>query len=427
VRVHFIGINYWPDETGIAGFSTGRAEHLASLGHTVSVFTAPPYYPQWRVPPGYSRWWFQREERAGVAIFRCPLYVPARVTALRRIVHEASFIASAALRCLFATRPDVLVIASPPLGLAVLAAFLAWWWRVPYLFDVQDLQPDAALDLGMVKPGLFTKLLFGVERLGYRHAAAVSTITDAMRARIVSKGIAAGKVHRLALWAAPDLFALEQEAADTAIRRELGLGDDFLVLHMGNMGVKQGLDVVLDAASQTAPTSKVRYVLVGDGAVRSALESRAQRLGLSNVTIIPLLPREQFQRLLATAQVCLVTQQRTVADIVFPSKVLTLLAAAKPVIASVTSASEVAAVIATAGAGLVVPPEDPLALQAAVLELQANSEQRLKTGRSGRMFARERWERDRTLALFAGVVSDLAGTAERGGQGTRAHDATHRP
>ncbi len=420
MRVHIIGINYWPDETGIAGFSTGRAEYLASRGHIVSVCTAPPYYPQWKVPSNYRRWWFQREQRAGVTILRCPLYVPARVTAVRRIIHEASFIASASVRSLFAKKPDVLVIVSPPLGLAVLAALLAWWWRVPYLFDVQDLQPDAALDLGMVKPGLFTKLLFAVERLGYQHAAAISTITDAMRARIVFKGTSPKKVHRLALWADPALFALEQEAEDTAIRRELGVGDAFLVLHIGNMGVKQGLDVVLDAASLTPPTSNVRYVLVGDGAVRSALESRARRLGLSNVSIISLLPREKFQRLLATAQVCLVTQQRTVADIVFPSKVLTLLAAAKPVITSVTSASEVAAVITAAGAGLVVPPEDPAALLAAVLRLQADPEQRLKTGNAGRTFARERWERNRTLASFASVVSALAGGAET----TRAQGGT---
>lgn len=412
MRVHLIGINYWPDETGIAGFSTGRAEYLASQGHIVSICTAPPYYPQWKVPTNYRRWWFQREERAGVTIFRCPLYVPARVTALRRIVHEASFIASAALRSMFVKKPDVLVVVSPPLGLAVLAALLAWWWRVPYLFDVQDLQPDAALDLGMVKPGLFTKLLFAVERLGYRRAGAVSTITDAMRARIVSKGTSPTKVHRLALWAEPALFMLQQEADDPEIREELGLGDAFLILHVGNMGVKQGLDVVLYAANQTPPDSNVRYVLVGDGAVRSALESRAQQLGLSNVSIISLLPREKFQRLLATAQVCLVSQQGSVADIVFPSKVLTLLAAAKPVIASVTPASEVATVIAVAGAGVVVPPEDPAALVAAVLQLQTNREQRLKSGNAGRVFARERWERERTLSSFADVVSSLAVGAE---------------
>lgn len=412
MRVHIIGINYWPDETGIAGFSTGRAEYLASQGHLVSICTAPPYYPQWKVPTNYRRWWFQREQRAGVTILRCPLYVPARVTALRRIVHEASFIASAAVRSLFAKKPDVLVIVSPPLGLAVLAALLAWWWRVPYLFDVQDLQPDAALDLGMVKPGLFTKLLFSVERLGYQRAAVVSTITDAMRARIVSKGTSPRKVHRLALWADPALFALEQEAEDRAIREELGLHDAFVVLHIGNMGVKQSLDVVLDAASHTPPMSNVRYVLVGDGAVRSALESRARRLCLSNVSIIPLLPRDKFRRLLATAQVCLVTQQRTVADIVFPSKVLTLLAAAKPVIVSVTSASEVATVIATAGAGLLVPPEDPGALLAAVQHLQTDRELRLKSGNAGRAFARQRWERDTTLASFASVVSVLAGGAK---------------
>ena len=128
------------------------------------------------------------------------------------------------------------------------------------------------------------------------------------------------------------------------------------------MGVKQGLDVVLDAALQTRSNPAIVYLLVGDGAMRPHLEARARALGLDNVRIVPLLDHERFLRLLAAADVCLVTQQRTVADVVFPSKVLTLLAAGKPVIASVTGGSAVANVISGAGAGMVVPPEDGDAL-----------------------------------------------------------------
>ena len=407
MRIHIIGINYWPEVTGIAVFSTGRAEHLASAGHDVTMCAAVPYYPQWRVPAEYRGLKFTRETRAGVTILRCPLYVPAAVNPIRRVLHEASFITSAFLRSLFSPRPDILFVVSPPLGLAIAAAILGWLWRVPYVFHVADLQPDTALDLGMVRPGRFARLLYAVERLGYRHAAIVSTLTEAMRARIIAKGIPAEKVMLFADWADPQLFALAGGQSGT-IRQALGLGDAFLVLHAGNMGVKQGLDVVLDAAQDTRSNPGIVYLLVGDGAMRPHLEARARAMGLENVRIAPLLDHARFLQVLAAADVCLVTQQRTVADVVFPSKVLTLLAAGKPVIASVTGGSAVANAIAGAGAGMVVTPEDGGALVAAIETLRRDSALRNRMAAAGRAYAQHHWERTATLRHLTDTVERLA-------------------
>ena len=410
VRIHIIGINYWPESTGIALFSTGRAEYLAAQGHQVTMCTAVPYYPEWRVSAEYRGRSFARERRAGVDIIRCPLYVPSKVTPPRRVVHEASFIAMALLRSLFCRRPDVLFIVSPPIGLGLVAWFLGRvWWRVPYVFQVEDLQPDTALDLGMMKRGALMRLLYAVESLAYRHAALVSTLTSAMRARIVAKGIADAKVILSAPWADPVLFDLP--CGNEAIRRELGLGQAQLVVHAGNMGVKQGLDVVLDAAERTRDDADVMYLLVGDGAMRPVLESKARALKLPNVRVIPLLPRESFLRLLAAADVCLVTQQRTVADVVFPSKVVTLLAAGKPVVASVSAGSVVAGVIAEAGAGVVVTPEDPAALADAVGALLRNPEERKRMATRGRQYARATWERNATLQHLERALKGVAGRA----------------
>ncbi len=412
MRIHVVGINYWPEATGIAVFSTGRAEYLASRGHQVTMCTAVPYYPQWRVPAEYRGIAFRHEVRAGVRILRCPIYVPSRVTALRRVLHEASFVASAMCRSLVRRRPDVLLVVSPPLGLAVVAALLSWLWRVPYIFHVADLQPDTALDLGMMRAGCVARLLYAVERLAYRRAALVSTLTEPMRARIVAKGMPVDKVVLFADWADPQLFALGPEAADSAIRRELGLQDAFVVLHAGNMGVKQGLDVVVDAAERTRSRTDIVYVLVGDGAMRPHLEARAQ--ALPNVRIVPLLPEEKFRSLLATADVCLVTQQRAVADVVFPSKVLTLLAAGKPVVAAVASGSAVASVIAEAGAGAVIAPEDAGALVDAVDALQRDPSRRCTMSAAGRAYALAHWDRSRTLTYLAETVEHTVLTSSPG-------------
>jgi len=408
VRIHVIGINYWPEQTGIAVFSTGRAEYLAARGHQVTVCSAVPYYPEWRVAAAYRRRPFAREQRAGVDLRRCPIYVPSTVNAPRRVLHEASFVASAFLRSLCCRRPDLLLVVSPPVGLAVAAAMLSWIWRVPYVFHVEDLQPDAAVDLGMIRGSSIVRMLYAVERLAYRRAAAVSTLNDAMRDRVIAKGIPAGKVVLFSGWADPALFDLNAETDDAPLRAQLGLSDAFVVLHAGNMGVKQGLDVVIDAASRMQAVPDLLFVLVGDGAVRPALEARVHRLGLSNVRIVPLLSHDQFLRLLATAGVCLVTQQRSVADIVFPSKVLTLLAAGKATVASVNANSQVAHAIQAAGAGEVVVPENPGALIAAIERLRADRARRATMAADGRAYARRLWDRETTLARQARTLEAIA-------------------
>src|SRR6266849_3787083 len=121
MRILYLGINYWPDESGIAPFATGRCEYLAECGHEVVACTGLPYYPQWRVAAAYRRRLLVREERAGVSIRRSWMYVPRRLTSLRRMVHEGTFVCSSFMRALCGPRPDLLLVVSPPLGLAASA------------------------------------------------------------------------------------------------------------------------------------------------------------------------------------------------------------------------------------------------------------------------------------------------------------------
>ena len=151
-------------------------------------------------------------------------------------------------------------------------------------------------------------------------------------------------------WIDPQLFSIVPPQASRNALRE----SPFVVAHFGNMGVKQGLDVVIEAAKISRDESGVVYLLVGDGAARPTLETNARELNLPNLRFLPLQPQDRFLELLAQSDVCLVTQQRAVSDIVFPSKVIMLLAAARPVIASVGTGSEVARVVAESGAGLTV-------------------------------------------------------------------------
>lgn len=412
MRVLVLGINYWPEETGIGPCTTGLCEYLASHGHLVTMVTGLPYYPEWRVQRPYRYWLGDREIRNGVTIHRSWLYVPRRVTPMRRILHEATFIGSATLKGFNQVRkdrPDLILVISPPLGLTMSAIMLARMWKVPFAMQVEDLQPDAAIELGMLKPGRATRMLLKVEQAAYSQAGLISTLTPGMRTRILSKGVPPKKVTTIAHGVDASLFTTPLTADGAAVRKRFGLAGKFLVVHSGNMGVKQGLEVVLEAAERSRRHADIVYLLMGAGAVRGSLEDRAARIGLNNLRFLPVQPREVFHELLATTNVALVTQRRTVADIVFPSKTQTLLASGRPVVASVNAGSEVARAIAEAGAGIVVPPEDPDELLRAILRLKDNSVLRMGMARKGREYAQKHWSQEKVLRLMERRLCELAG------------------
>jgi colanic acid biosynthesis glycosyl transferase WcaI len=398
MRILFVGINYWPEPTGIAPFNAGRCEFLAALGHQVTVITAMPHYPRWRIEEQYRGRLFVREQRNGVALVRCPLYVPRRATALKRVLHEASFVAAALARSLIRARPEVMVITSPPLSLSVAGIILSRWWHTPYVFHVEDIQPDAALDLGMLPPaGRLARTLFALARAAYRNAALISTLTESMRRNIISRGVPPERVFVSPGWAEPAFFGIPATGGGERFRRRFDCEDRFVAMHAGNMGVKQGLEVILGAADRTRANAQILYLLVGDGAMRESLQARARAMTLPNVRFLPLQPTEIFYELLAAADLGLLTQRKTVADIVFPSKLLSLLAAARPVVASVDADGEAARVIKESGAGLVVAAEDPGALADAVSALCRDHARRRLMGERARVCARTHWHREQIL------------------------------
>lgn len=401
MRILALGINYWPEKTGIAVYNVRRSEFLASRGHEVTVATAPPYYPEWRIYEGYQGLTWKRERRNGVDILRSPLFVPKRVTSATRILHEASFLASACLRAFGAGKPDMLFVVSPPLGLGLVARTLTRWWRIPYAFHVEDLQPDTAVGLGMLRESSLVRALYRMEHASYRGAAIVSTLNEAMATRIVAKGVEAEKVRVFPHGVDPSLRAIGTDRAPgAAFRRAHGLDGKFLVVHAGNMGVKQGLDVVLDCAALSLGDRDLAFVFVGDGAMRPALEERVRREQLTNVRFLPVLADAEFHRMLAATDVGLVVQQKVVSDILFPSKLETLLAAGRPVVCSVSATSEVARVVREAKAGLVAAAEDAGALLDAISALRRDESMRARMAESGRQFACDRWDSRVVLSRF---------------------------
>ena len=410
MRILVLTINYWPERTGIGAVLTRRCEYLASLGHEITVCTGMPYYPEWRIHPGYEGKLFLREERNGVTILRSWMWVPKKVTSANRVVFESTFLASSLLRATNSLKPELLLVVSPPLGLGLSAVFLSRWWKIPYAFDVQDMQPDAAADLGMI-PRAVLPVLYRLEAMAYRNASLISTVTEGMRQKIVAKGISGDKVAVVPPPADNTVFGVGDSVTGHEFRRKHGLEGKFVVAHSGNMGVKQGLDIMLDAALQLREQRDFVFVLAGDGAMKSRLEERAAALSLANIRFLPLQEHAEFLQMLAATDLALVVQLSTVSDIVFPSKTVTLLSAARPVAASVSANSEIGRVIRESGGGVVTEPENVEALAAAIKQFFDHPGKRLSTGQFGRQYALQHWDETHVLSNFEGHLLRTCGAS----------------
>ena len=405
MRIIVWGINYAPEFTGIAPHSVALCEFLNARGHDVEMVSTFSYYPTWRKLPEDEGRLYRTDVINGVRVHRCWHYVPERVSAVKRIIHEASFITTSFLRMLALPRPDVFVVVSPPLALGAAAWKMSWLKRAPFVFHVQDLQPDAALKLGMLKQGWFTRALLWLEAFAYAKAARVSSITRGMLDVFRSKGVPEEKLVYF-----PNAIALRDAPAPPArgtFRQRNGFGsDEFIAVYAGNLGVKQGLDVLIEAA-RLVSDKRARIVICGAGAQRDVLAERVRELGLPNVTMLPLQEGEDYRSLLADVDVCFITQQAGAGNSFFPSKLLGLLAQGKPVIIVADAESELARSVGEGQYGLTLPAGQPAEL-AHVLDSLASDPQRLAQYSAAGLQYVQQWEKTAVMENFERELTQVA-------------------
>jgi colanic acid biosynthesis glycosyl transferase WcaI len=380
MRVVVWGINYAPEITGIAPHNVALCEFLRGHGADVEMVTTFAYYPAWRKSSQDRHLLFRDDVINGVPVHRCWHFVPARVSAWKRIVHEATFVLTSTLRVLLLERPDAYVIASPPLLLGTAAWFVSKIKRAPFVFHVQDLQPDAAVGLGMLQSGWFTRALYWIEAFAYKHATRVSGISQEILDAFRRKGV---PEQKLILF--PNSVTLPTDAeipSGGKFRAKHGFTpDEFLAVYAGNLGVKQGLDLLLDTAELLGSAENIRIVIAGDGAAREALENEAKVRNLANVSMLPLQFGDDYKELLVDADVSLITQQSGSGNAFFPSKLLVTLAYASPVVTVADAESALARVVKDGDFGRNVPPGKPEELANTFREL-ARDRQRSRRGPS---------------------------------------------
>ncbi|MER6981938.1 glycosyltransferase, partial [Streptomyces carpinensis] len=363
-RVLLVSTNYAPEHTGIAPYSTLTAEHLAALGADVDVLTGMPHYPEWRVHGDYEGRWRTVENRKGVRVHRRRGFVPARQTALRRAAYETSFLAHGSIRPP-AGRPDVVISQMPTLAGGVIGGRLARRHGVPHVVVVQDLMGAAAAQSGISGGGRVASLVARVEGRVLRGAALTGVVHESFVDRVTAMGVPGPRVRVVPNWT----HVPPPTGDRRAVRARLAWGEeDFVLLHAGNMGLKQGLEVLVETARIAArDTPRLRIVLMGDGSRRAHLERLAS--GLPNLCFLPPATEADFPDVLAAADVLAVTQRASVLDMSLPSKLTSYFASGRPVVASVAAEGGTAQEVRRSRAGVVVRAEDPEALHGAVAGL----------------------------------------------------------
>jgi len=405
MRVIVWGINYAPEITGIAPHNVALCEFLQRRGHDVEMVTTFSYYPAWRKRAEDRSRFFRTDRINGVPVHRCWHFVPWRVSAWKRILHEATFVLTSTTRIFLLRRPDVYVIVSPPLLLGAAAWLVATLKRAPFVFHVQDLQPDAAVGLGMLRTGLFTRGLYWLEAFAYKRATRVSGISQEILDAFRRKGVPENKLilfpNAVALPAAGEIPERGRFRA-----RQHFLPNEFLAIYAGNLGVKQGLEILFDAAELLRSEKDIRIVLAGDGAAREFLEQELRARNLTNVSMLPLQFGTDYTELLVDADISLITQQSDSGNAFFPSKLLITLAYSSPVVTVADEGSALARAIAEGQCGKNILPGQPEQLANCLRALSEDRQQLRHWGANGRAYV-EQFEQRRVLEKFLGELRSL--------------------
>ncbi len=427
------GLNYSPEEVGIGKYSGEMVADLARHGYHVTVVTTPPYYPQWKISSGFSGLAYSREVTQAVSdhdkcfehvdapenvtssdgdpskrltrcatggaaggvtgsemdgaveVIRCPLWVPRQVNAWKRVLHLASFGLSSIPIVLWKAitqRPDVIMTVEPAafcMPTTILAARLcgakAW-------LHVQDFEVDAAFDLGILKQPLLRKCVLAVEAFLMRRFDRVSSISPKMVERLLEKGVSADCIRLFPNWV--DCDAMQPLAHASSLRAKFGLpAGKCIALYAGNIGAKQGLDIVVDAAKKCAHRSDLHFVICGHGAAFPSIEESSR--GLANLQMLPVQPMEVFNELMNAADIHLLPQRGDAADLVMPSKLTGMLATGRPVVTCASAGTQIEQVVE--GRGLVVSPGDTQGFSDAIVRLADDAGLRAQMGASAREYA----------------------------------------
>jgi len=400
-----IGYNFYPEPTGIGKYSGEQIQWLAKKGYDCSVLTSYPYYPFWKVQEPYVRDRFrytteiERFDSGGsITVYRCPMYIPATPSGMRRVLMDFSFLISAFFKLfqlLMGKKYDFVITILPSVTLGLLGIFYKKIRGTQLICHVHDLQIEAARDLKMIKSENGIRALFKLEKYIFDQCDGITCVGDGMLRKVKEKA----QRDISLFYNTTDLNQFYPIGDRVGLKRTFGFNpSDKIILYSGAIGEKQGIETILYSAKNFKNRPDMKFVICGSGPYKDKLQSLASQLALQNVTLMPLQPVEHFNRFLNMADVHLVIQKANACDLVMPSKLNTVLAIGGVALVTANIGSGIYSLIQKHEMGVLVDAENQTALNEGILEALGENANILAT--NARQYAETYLSVDRIMNSF---------------------------
>jgi colanic acid biosynthesis glycosyl transferase WcaI len=411
VNILFLTDNFPPEGNAPASRTYEHTVQWVRAGHQVTVITGAPNFPEGKLFAGYRNRWYSVEDMDGIRVVRVKTYITANEGFLRRTLDYMSFMVTSFIAGLFQKRPDVIVGTSPQFFTVVSAWILSVFrWR-PFVFELRDLWPASIKAVGAMKEGLILRILERMELFLYHRAAAIVTVTHAFKDELMERGVDGSKIA--VVINGVDLQRYSPQDRDQELAREYRLENKFVVGYIGTHGMAHALHRVLEAADLLREHSEIVFLLVGSGAQREALVKRAQEMGLENVCFIPRQSKERMPSVWSLCDVSLIQlKDDPLFKSVIPSKIFESMGMGLPIILSLPQ-GEASGIIESTGAGMVIPPEQPDQLAAAVVKLYEDPVARAALVKASTAAA-EQYSRELQAARMLNVLEKVAAREQLG-------------
>ncbi len=413
MRILVVCPHFEPDVAPTGAVITEIAHRLAECGHELDVVTSLPWYKSHAIESGWRGKLVRRENTAWGRITRVHPFPTDKRNIPARAAGFAGFTVLTTIFSVFSRRrPDVVLTMSPPLTLGLAGWIAARIRRVPMVFNVQDIFPDVAIEVGAISRPALIRLLRRLEKFTYRRADAVTVLSDDLRDNVVEKLAGKGRTEVRVIPNFVDVERIVPGRRDNAYREEFGLGDRTVIMYAGNLGFSQPLELMVQAARRLRHRDDLVFVINGGGSTRPGLEDSAS--DLDNLIFVDLQPVGRLPEVLAAGDIHVIALRAGLGRSSVPSKLYSILAAGRPVLASIDDGTEVVRVLAASGAGRSVPPEDAAAFCAAIEVLV--DEDLTEMGRRGRAFVEDWVSPAGVAAAYVELFRDI-GAAGRNDSG----------
>lgn len=405
MNILLITDSYPPEVRSASLMMYELARGLTGQGHKVSVITSMPKYnlveAQRTTKELYTR---TRED--GIEVYRVwtpPLH---NVSHLKRGLGQIVLPVIFALVSSFIGKIDLSIVYSPPLPLGLTACYLKIFKGAEYIFNVQDLFPQNAIDLGALRNPILIKAFCLLEKFIYRHARYITVHSPGNKDFIAGTGIASEKISVIHNWVDPVVY--EGVSGKSPLDKGVELQEKFVVLFAGVMSYAQDMDVIVETARLLSDNDDIVFLLVGDGSQGPKIAGLKEKYGLSNLILHPFISLEEYPELVGLCDVGLVTLKRSMKTPVVPSKILGYMASGKPVIGSLNIESEANDIIKAAGCGWAEEINGPRDMADAIVRLYRDPGLKERMGRMGKDYVSANYSMEKSLLDYEDLLAGYA-------------------